>query len=75
MDAHGKASSSQAPLLYPIIHTNTAAFPTAQGSFQTEMRTENTSSIWEKKVWWSALQTAFGIYLKGRKPFNGLNTK
>lgn len=49
MDAHGKATSSQALLLYPISHTNTAAFPTAQGSFQTDMRTENTSSIWKKK--------------------------
>lgn len=49
MDAHGKASSSQALLLYSISHTNPAAFPPAQGSFQTEMRTENISPICKKK--------------------------
>lgn len=44
--SHGKTSSSQALLLYSISHT---AFPTAQGSFQTEMRTEKISPIWCKK--------------------------
>lgn len=68
MNAHGKASFSQTQLLYPISHTTSAAFPSAQGSFWPEMRTENISSIWKKSIWCSALQTAFGLYLQEENP-------
>lgn len=48
-------------LYYSVLPHQHYTFPTAQDSFQTEMRTENILPIWKKKkVWWSALETVLG---------------